>query len=199
MTQFSRLLALTLLSFPCLLPALANAADADPHPQIGIETSVGNIVVELDANKAPATVTNILRYVDEGFYDGTIFHRVIRNFMIQGGGFTADYQKKPTHPPIQNEADNGLKNLRGTVAMARTSNPHSATAQFFINTVDNPHLDFHGTSQPTWGYAVFGRVVSGMEVVEQINGLPTGSGGPFRRDVPRQQVIINKVKRLTTP
>jgi peptidyl-prolyl cis-trans isomerase B (cyclophilin B) len=136
-----------------------------------------------------------LAYLDAGFYDGTIFHRVIPGFMIQGGGFTADMKKKDTRPPIDNEADNGLRNERGTIAMARTSNPHSATAQFFINTVNNDFLNYRDKSSQGWGYAVFGRVAEGMAVVDAISGVKTGTRGAFR-DVPTDPVVINRVKRI---
>ncbi len=181
------LLALSLAAFSAL------AADDDPHPRVRMETSAGVIVLELNRAKAPVTVDNFLRYVRDGFYDGTIFHRVIQGFMIQGGGYTPEFRKKATRPPIENEADNGLKNRRGTIAMARTSNPHSATAQFFINVADNAFLDFVSPSARGWGYAVFGRVVEGMDVVERIQRLPTGIGGPFRRDVPQREVLIKRV------
>jgi len=134
--------------------------------------------------------------VNDGFYDGTIFHRVIDGFMIQGGGFTGDFQRKSTRDPVANEADNGLKNRRGTVAMARTSDPHSATAQFFINVVDNTFLDHTAPTPQGWGYTVFGEVVEGMEVVDKIRQMPTGPGGPFPRDVPRNPVIIEQISVL---
>lgn len=180
---------------PALLLALAapNALAADAPPRVLISTSEGDIVLELDRGKAPATVENFLGYVERGFYDGTIFHRVISGFMAQGGGFTADFEQKRTHAPVKNEADNGLKNRRGTIAMARTQDPHSATAQFFINTVDNAFLDHSSPTPNGWGYAVFGRVVEGMDVVDRIEAIPTGRGGPFPRDVPRTPVVIEKV------
>jgi len=159
---------------------------------VEMETSMGSIVLELDAGKAPATVANFLAYAREGFYDGTIFHRVISNFMIQGGGFTEDMKQKPTHAPVQNEADNGLSNDTGTIAMARTSDPHSATAQFFINVKDNRFLNFSGKNAQGWGYAVFGRVTEGMDVVNAIKGVSTASRGPFD-DVPVESVVIEKV------
>jgi len=178
--------------FLLLWAAQAVAADKpEQATMVRMQTNLGTIVLQLDADKAPKSVENFLRYVKEGFFDGTIFHRVIDNFMIQGGGFTADYKQKDTHEPVQNEAKNGLKNLRGTIAMARTSAPHSATAQFFINIKDNAFLDAPG--HDGWGYAVFGKVVEGMDVVDKIKGLKTGSGGPFPTDVPQQQVIIEKV------
>lgn len=166
------------------------------EPRVTLETNQGNIVLELDAKKAPKTVANFLQYAREGFYDGTIFHRVIGDFMIQGGGFTEDFKQKTTHPPIANEAVNGLKNTRGSVAMARTSDPQSATAQFFINVKDNAFLNYPG--QDGFGYAVFGKVIEGMDVVDKIRQLPTGVGGPGMRDVPKEPVIIKKVT-ITEP
>jgi peptidyl-prolyl cis-trans isomerase B (cyclophilin B) len=156
-------------------------------------TNMGDIVLELDREKAPKSVANFLNYVQEGFYDGTIFHRVIDGFMIQGGGFTQDFQKKSTHAPVENEANNGLQNVIGTIAMARTNDPHSATAQFFINVADNGFLDHRSPTPRGWGYAVFGKVVEGMAVVDKIRKTPTGNGGPFPTDVPRTPVIIEKV------
>ncbi|HEX22858.1 MAG TPA: peptidyl-prolyl cis-trans isomerase [Chromatiales bacterium] len=179
-----------------LLPGLLLADDT--HPRVRITTNMGDMVLELDREKAPKTVENFLTYVNEGFYDGTIFHRVIDGFMIQGGGFTPDFQKKDTHAPIRNEADNGLRNKIGTIAMARTGDPHSATAQFFINVANNSFLDFREKTQRAWGYTVFGRVVQGMPVVDKIRRSKTGSGGPFRKDVPRTPVIIEKVTVETT-
>ena len=159
---------------------------------VKMETSKGTIVLELDAAKAPVTVENFLTYVREGFYDGTIFHRVISNFMIQGGGFTSDMTQKPTHDPIRNEANNGLGNDTGTIAMARTNDPHSATAQFFINVRDNQFLNFSGESMQGWGYAVFGKVTEGMEVVNAIRDVSTTTLGGFQ-DVPAETVTIEKV------
>ncbi|MCA9671497.1 MAG: peptidyl-prolyl cis-trans isomerase [Myxococcales bacterium] len=161
---------------------------------VQLETSMGNITIELDAAKAPLSAQNFLRYVKSGHYDGTIFHRVIKTFMIQGGGFTPDFQKKPTRAPIRNEADNGLKNVRGTVAMARTSNPHSATAQFFINVVDNGFLDHRDKSMRGWGYTVFGKVTAGMDVVDKIKDVETGAKGPFGKNAPQTDVIIKKAR-----
>lgn len=166
------------------------------NPQVVLHSNKGDIVIELDAEKAPNTVENFLSYVNEGFFDGTIFHRVIPGFMIQGGGFTADMQQKKTHEPIQNEAENGLKNLRGTLAMARTNDPHSATAQFFINLTDNDFLNFKAASGSGWGYAVFGKVVSGMDVVDAIAKAPTGNKG-MHQDVPKETVSIDKGERVT--
>jgi cyclophilin family peptidyl-prolyl cis-trans isomerase len=159
--------------------------------KVNMETNLGTIVLELEDETAPATVDNFLQYVREGFYDGTVFHRVIDHFMIQGGGFTENFQQKSTRAPIRSEAKNGLHNVRGTIAMARTRDPHSATAQFFINVKDNAFLDYPG--QDGWGYTVFGRVVAGMETVDKIRQLPTGPGGPFTADVPQTPVIIKTI------
>ncbi|MGA7982048.1 MAG: peptidylprolyl isomerase [Chromatiaceae bacterium] len=161
-----------------------------------METSAGTITIELYPEKAPQTVKSFLTYVDEGFYDGTIFHRVIPGFMIQGGGFTGDMQQKSTHAPIKNEADNGLKNDRGTIAMARTSDPDSATAQFFINLKDNDFLNHTGKTTRGWGYAVFGKVTDGMEVVDKIAAAPTGPHPKGLQDVPKTPIVINKVTRV---
>ena len=151
----------------CLLLAiLGDTAMSDSQPKVQLETNKGTIIIELDADKAPLTVANFIGYAESGFYDGTIFHRVIENFMIQGGGFTPDMQQKKTQPNIENEANNGLKNVKGSIAMARTSAPHSASSQFFINAKDNGFLDFTSESPQGWGYAVFGQVVEGIEIVE---------------------------------
>ncbi len=158
-----------------------------------LHTSHGIITLELDAAKAPNTVANFERYAREGFYDSTIFHRVIDGFMIQGGGLTANMVNKPTHEPIKNEADNGLKNDRGTIAMARTGDPHSATAQFFINVADNGFLNHRAPTQDGWGYCVFGKVVEGMDVVDRIKGVATSNAG-FHQDVPAEPVVIEKVE-----
>lgn len=166
-------------------------AAASAAPKVLIKTSLGDITVELYPDKAPKSVDNFLTYVKSGFYDGTIFHRVIAGFMIQGGGFTADLRQKKTRAPIAIESKNGLSNLRGTVSMARTMDPNSATAQFFINTVDNPRLDYAGDANP--GYAVFGKVTSGMDVVEKIRAVETGAQGPFVSDVPKTPIVIEKV------
>jgi peptidyl-prolyl cis-trans isomerase B (cyclophilin B) len=166
-----------------------------PNPRVLIETSKGNITVELFPNNAPITVENFLAHVKSGFYDGTIFHRVIPGFMIQGGGMRPDLTEKPRGTPIQNEADNGLKNLRGTLAMARTGDPHSATSQFFINVADNCLLDHRDKSLQGWGYAVFGQVVDGMQVVDAIVMAPRGDRGPYQ-DVPLEPVVMNKVVLL---
>ena len=167
----------------------------EENPTILMETSLGNIKIELDQAKAPITVKNFLSYVDEKFYDGTIFHRVIGNFMIQGGGFTADMQQKRVKAPIKNEAGNGLKNMTGTLAMARTNVVDSATAQFFINVVDNDFLDHQNTTPQGFGYAVFGKVIEGMDVVDKIKAVKTGSKMGFS-DVPAETVVIQSVKRI---
>ncbi|MGE0792316.1 MAG: peptidylprolyl isomerase [Sandaracinaceae bacterium] len=160
-----------------------------------VETSLGSFTIELDAAHAPGSAANFLAYVDAGHYDGTIFHRVIPSFMIQGGGYDESYEKKAVRAPIQNEADNGQKNVRGSVAMARTGEPHSATAQFFVNVVDNAFLDHTAKNERGWGYAVFGRVTSGMDVVDAIKDVPTGSGGPFAKDAPKTPVVIRSIRR----
>jgi peptidyl-prolyl cis-trans isomerase B (cyclophilin B) len=158
-----------------------------------IRTTFGEIKLELDADKAPKTVANFLSYARDGYYDGTIFHRVIDNFMIQGGGFDAEMRQKATESPIENEADNGLKNTFGTIAMARTSDPHSATAQFFINVKDNDFLNHTGKTPQGWGYAVFGKVVEGTEVLNKIRAVRTGSR-KGHQDVPAEPVIIESVQ-----
>ena len=162
-------------------------------PYVELETTMGNIVIELNQEKAPNTVANFLEYVKSGHYDGTIFHRVIDGFMIQGGGMDANMKEKSTNAPIQNDADNGLKNEVGTIAMARTSDPHSATAQFFINVKDNSFLNFSGKNPQGWGYAVFGKVTEGMDIVNKIKGVPTGKYG-FHADVPTTPVVITHAK-----
>jgi peptidyl-prolyl cis-trans isomerase B (cyclophilin B) len=183
----------TLISIVVVL-AISFAAIAGDNPRVDLETSKGKIVLELYVDKAPQTVKNFMVYVDAGFYDGTIFHRVIPDFMIQGGGFTADMKQKRTQPPIQNEADNGVRNERGTIAMARTRDPHSATAQFFINSKDNDFLDHKGKSPQGWGYAVFGRVVEGMGVVDAISNVKTVTRGMYR-DVPAEPIVISRARR----
>ncbi len=170
---------------------LGGAAGAAEGPRVRLETTMGNITLALEAEKAPKSVENFLGYVRSGFYDGTLFHRVIGGFMIQGGGFSEDFDRKGTEAPIPNEANNGLKNLRGTLSMARTSDPHSATSQFFINVADNQTLDHKGTTSRGWGYAVFGRVVEGMEVVDRIRKTPTAMKGRYR-DVPVTPVVISR-------
>jgi len=159
---------------------------------VRMQTSQGTIVLELDAQHAPKTVENFLEYARSGFYDGTIFHRVIPGFMIQGGGFEPSMQQKPTRAPVQNEADNGLKNKTGTIAMARTPDPNSATAQFFINVKDNGFLDYTAPTPQGWGYCVFGKVVEGMDVVHKIEHVATGTRAGYQ-DVPTQDVVIEKV------
>jgi peptidyl-prolyl cis-trans isomerase A (cyclophilin A)/peptidyl-prolyl cis-trans isomerase B (cyclophilin B) len=161
-------------------------------PQVDMKTNFGTIRLELYPAKAPKTVENFLQYAKDGHFNGTIFHRVIDNFMIQGGGFDKNYRQKPTRDPIPNEAKNGLKNDLGTIAMARTSAPHSASSQFFINGKNNDFLN-SANAQDGWGYAVFGKVVSGMDVVTKISKSATGSGGPFPTDVPKEMVIIESV------
>lgn len=161
-----------------------------------VETSLGSFQLELDRARAPRSVENFLAYVDADHYSGTVFHRVIPGFMVQGGGFDAAYEKKPVRAPVQNEADNGVKNRRGTVAMARTSDPHSATAQFFVNVVDNAFLDHQAKDGSGWGYCVFGAVTEGMEVVDAIRKVPTGSVGPFSKDAPLEPVVIQAIRRL---
>jgi cyclophilin family peptidyl-prolyl cis-trans isomerase len=176
----SRLIAFI---FASLLSTLAFA-----QPTVQINTNKGAIVVELNSEKAPKTVANFLEYVKSGFYSGTIFHRVIRNFMIQGGGLTKDMQEKPTHAPIKNEADNGLANEVGTIAMARTNDPHSATAQFFINVANNIQLNHRSKDEQGWGYTVFGKVTQGMDVVNKIAKSPTWPG-----DVPTEAIVIESI------
>ena len=161
------------------------------NPTVALDTNHGRIVLELDAAAAPKTVANFLEYVGAGFYDGTLFHRVIPSFMIQGGGFDAQQRQKPTRTPVGNEASNGLKNARYTIAMARTSDPHSATAQFFINATDNEFLNFKSESGSGWGYAVFGKVVDGADVVDAIEQVKTGRSG-FHNDVPVEDVVIRR-------
>jgi peptidyl-prolyl cis-trans isomerase B (cyclophilin B) len=164
-------------------------------PVVEVSTNHGTFVIALDPARAPKTVENFLRYVDAKHYDGTVFHRVIPTFMVQGGGFDQQLEKRPTQPPIHNEADNGLKNTLGTVAMARTGDPHSATAQFFVNVTDNAFLDHQAKEGTGWGYAVFGRVTEGMDVVDKIKGVKTGASGPFAKDAPVVPVVINHVRR----
>lgn len=174
-----------------LLGTLGSALAA--NPKVEVRTSHGVIVLELNEKEAPISVDNFLRYVTTGYYDGTIFHRVIDGFMVQGGGFDAEMRQKPTLAPIQNEAKNGLRNVQGSIAMARTSNPHSASAQFFINLVDNRALDY--PSRDGWGYAVFGRVISGFEVVQAIGKVATGSVGPYQ-NVPSKPVIVESMRLI---
>ncbi len=180
---------LILAAFAFLFSLAALAA----NPQLEVKTSQGVLVIELYQDKAPKTVENFLQYAKDNFFNGTVFHRVIPGFMIQGGGFTPDLKQKETRPPIQNEAKNGLKNETGTLAMARTGDPHSASAQFFINLKDNSFLDY--PSRDGWGYAVFGKVVQGMDVVQKIAVVPTGNAGPHQ-NVPTTPVLIESIKLL---
>ncbi len=205
MQRMTRLLLLALLALTLTVPALAAAPAATPaegvKPQPGkvlvkLETSKGDIVLELNKDKAPISVANFVKYVKAGHYDGTIFHRVINGFMIQGGGFDMTMREKPTGAPIRNEADNGLKNGLYTVAMARTSEPHSASAQFYINVRENRALDHRGKTDEGWGYAVFGIVVDGKRVVDEIKGVATTKRGMYD-DVPVQPVVIKKASILS--
>ena len=187
----------TLASALVLLPLLAafTVSAQSPSPRVAVKTSMGTFTIELHEKEAPETVRNFLAYVDEGFYAGTIFHRVIEDFMIQGGGLDREMSRKKTRDPIANEAMNKLKNRAGTVAMARTSAPNSATSQFFVNVVDNPMLDYRDTSAEGIGYCVFGKVVEGMEVVEKIRSVPTGVKNGMR-DVPTTPVVIESITRV---
>jgi len=183
-----------LLTMGAFLSASAEVVEAE-NPRVVLDTSEGKIVLELYMEKAHDTVQNFLGYIDAKFFDGTIFHRVIPNFMIQGGGFTADMRKKSSRAPIKNEADNGLNNDRYTIAMARTSDPHSATAQFFINTAKNDFLNFKNKTEQGWGYAVFGKVVEGMDTVDVISAVKTTTRGPYG-DVPVKPVVIKSAGRV---
>jgi peptidyl-prolyl cis-trans isomerase B (cyclophilin B) len=178
--------------------ATAPTAALDQHPRVRLHTTRGDILLELDRSRAPLTVANFLRYVEEGFYDGTLFHRVIPGFMIQGGGLLPDMRPKPTHPPIKNEADNGLRNVAGAIAMARTTDPDSATSQFFINVADNARLDYRSSDPQGWGYCVFGKVVEGMDVVMGISTVPTTSRAGHR-DVPVDDVVILHAEVVQAP
>ena len=181
--------AIALLALTC---SAAGGAEPPARPRVTFETTHGSFVLELDRASAPETVANFLRYVEDGFYRGTIFHRTIAGFMVQGGGFTAEFDRPATRAPVRNEADRAGANARGTIAMARTSDPHSATAQFFINVVDNDFLNHRSRTDREWGYTVFGRVVEGMDAVDRIAALPTGRGGPFPKDVPKDAVVIRE-------
>ena len=172
---------------------VSSTAYANTDPVVRLQTNLGAIDITLNAAKAPKTVANFIEYVQAGFYEGTIFHRVIGNFMIQGGGYDAGMNRKGTNAPIQNEADNALSNVRGTIAMARTSDPHSATAQFFINVVDNPALDFTRKSHRGWGYTVYGSVTAGMDVVDAIRAVETTSRGYFQ-NLPVETVVIESAQ-----
>ena len=199
MTSIKKLLIYSIVITICLAIAAckpSQTTDKDMETKtenaiVKLKTNEGDITIELNTDKAPITVENFLKYTEEGFYDDTIFHRVIPNFMIQGGGFTADMGQKKTHPNIKNEADNGLKNERGTIAMARTPNPDSASSQFFINLKNNDFLDFKDKSMQGWGYCVFGKVISGMEIVDKIATVKTGSKNGHQ-DVPTQTITIEK-------
>ena len=183
----------------------STAADAPPTPRsapsgpihVQVITSLGNFTIEVLPERAPLTVTQFLKLVDQGFYSGTIFHRVIPNFVIQGGGFDASFKLKgPTPPKVVNESGNGLTNVRGTVGLARSAEPHSGDSQIYVNLFDNAALD---PNQTRWGYAVFGKVVQGMDIVDKIGNVATGSKGPFKEDAPQTPVIIEKIERVTTP
>ena len=195
-------LTIVLLLSPLFAVQQASASpavntDSPPIPQetrVTLSTTLGDIVIELYNTRAPLTVTNFVGYVNSGHYEGTVFHRVIPGFMAQGGGFTPQLRKKTTLPPILNEADNGLKNKRGTIAMARTNDPHSASTQFFINFSNNEMLDHSSKTTQGWGYAVFGKVIKGMAVVDKMATIPTRGRGPFRSDVPTETIEITGAK-----
>jgi len=195
--MFHRIITIAVTAIGLAAGVQAQAA----NPQVDLDTTAGKIRIELDPAAAPKTVENFLAYVNAKFYDGTQFHRVIKGFMIQGGGFTADFKQKPTRPPIKNEAEQsskaGLTNVPGTIAMARTPDPNSATAQFFINVNDNKSLNFREPTPQGYGYVVFGKVIQGMDVVNKIATAPTGSGGPFPGDVPVERVIVNSATVVT--
>ncbi len=192
-------LALALLLGPaCRADEPAAPARPDTtvtNSRVRVQTSAGAFVIELNGERAPLTVTDFLKYVDEGHYSGTLFHRVIPSFVIQGGGYDASYQLKPAPRKVVNESGNGLSNQRGTVGLARTGDPHGGDCQFYVNLADNAALD---PNSSRWGYAVFGRVVEGMEVVDQIGNVATGAGGPFKEDVPVKPIIIQKIERIAS-
>jgi peptidyl-prolyl cis-trans isomerase A (cyclophilin A)/peptidyl-prolyl cis-trans isomerase B (cyclophilin B) len=200
------LLTAGLVSAACL--SLSFAAETQPKPvapapaalaasaQVQVVTSLGSFTVELNGERAPLTVAHFLKYVDQGHYSGTIFHRVIANFVIQGGGFDTGYKVKPAAAKVVNESGNGLTNQRGTIGMARTQDPHGADAQFYLNLYDNEALDPNKTR---WGYTVFGKVVQGMDVVDRIGNVATGSRGPLKEDAPLQQVVIERIERVAGP
>ena len=190
-TGLCTLLTISSLSFAAPAPKHSKKM-SDANIQVKFETTLGNFTVKLDKEKAPVTVENFLTYVKEGHYDGTTFHRVIPGFMAQGGGYTVDFKQKATHASIKIEANNGLTNNRGTIAMARTMDPNSATSQFFINYKNNDFLNHTSPTPQGWGYAVFGEVVEGMDVVDEMAKVPTGPGGPMPSDVPKTPIVINK-------
>ncbi len=189
-----RMFFLGLSIFAIMMGLAVSTTAAQSNPKVLMKTSKGDITIELYPDKAPLTVKNFLSYVDDHFYDGTIFHRVMKDFMIQGGGLTGDFEEKPAKSPIKNEAANGLKNKRGTIAMARRGEPHSATCQFYINHVDNPGLD-NGTASDEWGYCVFGKVIDGLDVVDAIANSPTMTKYG-RQNVPSETIKIISVSRL---
>ena len=191
--RLSVFLALAVAAGSMMTDQTETQADEGASPLVTFETTHGSFAVALEPDSAPKTVENFLAYVRDGHYDGTIFHRIIAGFMIQGGGYDERYQQLPTRAPIENEAPGAPGNDRGTIAMARTADPHSATAQFFINVVDNDFLNHRGKNPQGWGYAAFGRVVDGMDTVDRIAALQTGPGGPFPSDVPKEAVFIEKV------
>jgi cyclophilin family peptidyl-prolyl cis-trans isomerase len=193
-----RRLIVTWLALPMVLTTMGGCQDQSKPVEVVLETSLGEIQLELYPDKAPETVANFLQYAESDFYDGTIFHRVIPGFVIQGGGYEPGMTERPTEQPIRNEADNGLSNERGTIAMARTQVVDSATSQFFINVADNRPLDHRDDTPRGYGYAVFGRVVDGMDVVDRIVSVPTTTAGPFR-DVPREPVVIKDVRTVARP
>ena len=180
----------------CSLFIFTLNVSASNNPQIRITTNLGEIEILLNSEKAPKTVANFVNYINDGFYSGTVFHRVIKDFMIQGGGFTANLQRKENNPPIINEANNGLQNIRGSIAMARTNEPHSATSQFFINTKDNAFLNHTNKTMRGWGYTVFGNVTKGMNVIDKMNITKTGAKGIFNQDVPVDTIVIQKIELI---
>jgi len=177
-------------------PAASAAPKSSPAVQVQVVTSMGNFTIELNSERAPLTVAQFLKYVDQGFYSGTIFHRAIPNFVIQGGGYDGDYKLKGNPPKVVNESGNGLTNSRGTVGLARPPEPHAGDVQFYVNLADNAALD---PSATRWGYAVFGKVIQGMDVVDEIATVPTGARGPFKENAPLKPVVIQKIERVPTP
>jgi peptidyl-prolyl cis-trans isomerase A (cyclophilin A) len=177
-------------------PAASAAPKPSPAVQVQVVTSMGNFTIELNSERAPLTVAQFLKYVDQGFYSGTIFHRAIPNFVIQGGGYDVDYKLKGNPPKVVNESGNGLTNSRGTVGLARPPEPHAGDVQFYVNLADNAALD---PSATRWGYAVFGKVIQGMDVVDEIATVPTGARGPFKENAPLKPVVIQKIERVPTP